>query len=135
MQNLLKHLSCLKKQLKIAETSQKKQQLAEGRANRMVVMNDLLSKLSGSKREVMAELLEGVRTEDLRKAFKKYATAVTSGAGTTSLSTKSSTVKPLAESKKEITGNKTTNLTESVESDNSDSESAEIIEMKRLAGL
>ena len=97
-------------------------------------MNELLSKLSGSQKDVMAELLEGVKTDNLRSQFKKYIPAVTSGAGSTALSRKTSTTKPLQESKKEITGNKENKLTESVDSDDA-SESAEIIEMKRLAGI
>lgn len=114
--------------------SEKKQKLAESKATRIVVMNELLSKLSGSQKDVMAELLEGVKTDNLRSQFKKYIPAVTSGAGSTALSRKTSTTKPLQESKKEITGNKENKLTESVDSDDA-SESAEIIEMKRLAGI
>jgi len=114
--------------------SQKKQKLAESKATRVVLMNELLSKLSGSNRDVMAELLEGVKTDNLRTQFKKYIPAVTSGAGSTALSRKTSITKPLHEGKKEITGNKTNKLTESVDSDDA-SDSAEIIEMKRLAGI
>lgn len=68
---------------KIAGESQKKQKLAEGRAERSIVMNELLSKLSGKQREVMAELLEGVRTTNLRSAFKKYIPAVINGTSNT----------------------------------------------------
>lgn len=117
----------------MVKNSEKKQRLAENKANRVVVTNELLSKLSGGQRDVMAELLEGVKTENLRKQFKKYIPAVTSGAGNTALSRKVSTTKPLQESKKEITGNRN-KLTESVDSDDA-SVTAEIIEMKRLAGI
>jgi len=120
---------------KMVKDSQKKQVLAESKATRIVVTNELLSKLSGSQKDVMAELLEGVKTENLRAQFRKYIPAVTSGAGATALSRKTSTVKPLQEGKKEITGNKENNkLTESVDSEDA-SDVAELIEMKRLAGM
>ena len=119
---------------KMVETSKKREQLAESKANRVVIMNELLSKLSGSQRDVMEELLEGVKTEKLREQFKKYIPAVTSGAGNTVLNRKTSGSKPLNETKTEITGNKQNKLTESVDS-NDASVTAEIIEMKRLAGI
>lgn len=119
----------------IAVESDKKQKLAENRANRVVLMNELLSKLSGSQKEVMAELLEGVKTNNLREAFRKYIPAVTSGSGTTALSRKTSEKKALQENRKEITGNRINKLNESVESDKERSDTAEIIKMKRLAGI
>lgn len=118
----------------MVKDSKKRQKLAENKANRVVIINELLGKLSGSNKEVMAELLEGVKTDKLRTQFKKYIPAVTSGAGSTALSRKTSTTKPLQESKKKITGNRVNKLTESVDSDDA-SESAEIIEIKRLAGI
>ena len=118
----------------LAETSHKKQLLAESKATRMAIMTELLNKLSGNQRDVMEELLEGVRTEKLHEQFKKYIPAVTSGTGNTVLSRKISKAKPLNESKTEITGNKQNKLTESVDS-NDASVTAEIIEMKRLAGI
>jgi len=119
---------------KLAKTSEKKQKLAEGKANRVVITNELLSKLSGSKREVMAELLEGVKTENLRTQFKKYIPAVTNGASSTVLNRQTAKAAPLTESKTEISGNKVNKLTESVDSEDA-SINAEIIEMKRLAGI
>jgi len=120
---------------KMVEDSNKKQKLAENKASRVVIMNELLSKLSGSQREVMGELLEGVKTDSLRAQFRKYIPSITSGSSNTALSRKSSIAKPLQESKKEITGNKLNKqLTESVDSDGA-GENAEIIEMKRLAGI
>lgn len=118
----------------MVKDSKKRQKLAENKANRVVIINELLGKLSGSNKEVMAELLEGVKTDKLRTQFKKYIPAVTSGAGSTALSRKTSTTKSLQESKKKITGNRVNKLTESVDSDDA-SESAEIIEIKRLAGI
>ena len=119
---------------KLAKSSEKKQVLAEGKATRIVMMNELLSKLSGSKREVMAELLEGVKTENLRTQFKKYIPAVTNGASSTVLNRQTAKAEPLTESKTEISGNKVNKLTESVDSDDA-AANAEIIEMKRLAGI
>lgn len=133
-QKLTKASELFEQAAKMVETSQKKQVLAEGKATRIVVMNELLSKLSGSQKDVMAELLEGVKTDKLREQFKKYIPAVTSGAGNTVLSRKTSETKPLKEGKTELTGNKGNKLTESVDSTDA-SMSAEIIEMKRLAGI
>lgn len=118
----------------LAKTSEKKQMLAENKANRVVITNELLSKLSGSKREVMAELLEGVKTENLRTQFKKYIPAVTNGASSTVLTRKTSEAKPLTERKTEISGNKVNKLTESVDSEDA-SINAEIIDLQRLAGI
>jgi hypothetical protein len=118
----------------MVKTSQKKQQLAENKANRITIMNELLGKLSGSHKDVMADLLEGVKTNKLHEQFKKYIPAVTSGSGSTALNRKVTVAKPLQESKTKFTGNKRNKLNESVESSDA-GQTAEIIEMKRLAGI
>lgn len=122
----------------IARKSQKRQMLAEGRAERAIVMNELLSKLSGSQREVMADLLEGVKTNNLRQAFKNYIPAVTNGSGNTVLTRKTASNKTLTENVKSVvTGNKTTKLTEGLEN-NKEAEAlatAEIVDLRRLAGI
>ncbi len=120
---------------KIAKSAEKRQKLAEGRAERTVVINELLSKLSGKQKDVMAELLEGIKTEKLREAFKKYIPAVTNGTGNTVL-TKRVKTETLSESKKVITGDKINKLTEAVEVEDVDANnSADIYDLKRLAGI
>ena len=121
----------------IAKSAEKRQRLAEGRAERTVVMNELLSKLSGKQKEVMAELLEGIKTKKLREAFRKYIPAVTNGTGNTILTRRVSN-DTLTESRKRVTGDKTNKLTETVEDVNKEAEkesSADIYDLKRLAGI
>lgn len=121
----------------IAAKSQKRQKLAEGRVERLSVMNELLSKLSGKQKDVMAELLEGVKTENLREAFKKYIPAVTSGSGNTVLTRRSGKTASavLSESKKAFTGDKESKIVESQEDETSGSGEAQIVDLKRLAGI
>jgi len=121
----------------IASNAHKRQVLAESRAERTVIMNELLSKLSGRQREVMAELLEGVKTKNLRESFKKYIPAVTNGSGNTVLSRRSNKDNTLNESKKVVTGDKENKLLEEAQAKEKAGEdtSAEILDMKRLAGI
>jgi len=121
----------------LAKGAQKRQLLAESQAERVGVMNDLLSKLSGKQKDIMAELLESVKTEKLRSAFRKYIPAVTSGSGNTALS-RVSGKSTLRENKKVLTGNKENKLLENAKAEveaEGDDTAAEIIELKRLAGV
>ena len=120
---------------RLARESEKKIKLAEARAERATVMNDLLGKLSGKQRDVMAELLEGVKTQNLRESFKKYIPAVTNGNGSTVLGRKTTGGKTLVEgSRKVVTGDKTNKLMESDRA-NEASHEGDIIELKKLAGI
>jgi hypothetical protein len=95
--------------------------LAE-RQERLAVMGELLGPLSGEKREVMSELLESVQTDKLRSAFNKYIPAVMNGQAAAPSN------RVLSEGK-EITGNK------QERSFGSDQKTAEIVDIRRLAGL
>ena len=90
-------------------------------AQREKKMAELLSPLSGDKREVMTELLESVKTEKLDAAFDKYLPSVMDGGKPAK--------KALTEGK-EITGNKESKATASGEN-----KTAEIFDIRRLAGL
>jgi hypothetical protein len=125
----------LEKAHSIATESHKKQKLAEGRAERAVLMNELLSKLSGGQREVMAELLEGVPTMKLRESFKKYIPAVTNGTSNTAITRRGSKNVPLQENKRAITGDKQNKLIEEAQTANDAESGADIVEMRRLAGI
>lgn len=121
---------------KIAKDAEKRTKLAESRALRTSTMNELLGKLNGKQREVMAELLEGVKTENLRESFKKYIPAVTNGNGSTLLSRRTSATTQLNEgNRKVVTGDKTNKLTESVKSEEDEANNAEILNLQRLAGI
>jgi len=86
-------------------------------------LNDLLSPLSKEKAAVMSTLLESVPTDKLDAAFKKYLNPVMEG---TASSQPTATKQVIAESRTEVTGDRTVKA---------DQSSNNIVEMKRLAGL
>jgi len=91
-------------------------------AQRKEVMSELLNPLTGDKREVMNSLLESVQTEKLRTAFDKYLPAVMNG--------QSTPAKKVLSEGKEITGDK-----QAPQSSESQEKTAEIFDIRRLAGL
>jgi hypothetical protein len=110
---------------KLVESKEAQLRIAKDLAERKEVMGELLGPLSGEKRTVMRELLESVQTGKLHSAYEKYLPAVLDNA-----SSKRKTA--LVESKQEsteITGNKQAQQT------NSEEKTAEIFDIRRLAGL
>jgi len=89
--------------------------------NRKEVMSELMSPLSKDKQEVMSQLLESVKTDKLHAAFDKYIDAVMDG--------KVQEKKALTEGK-EVTGDKT-----QAQFGGSEQKTAEIFDIRRLAGL
>jgi hypothetical protein len=89
-------------------------------SKRTEVMGELLGPLGGDKKSVMGELLESVQTEKLYAAFDKYLPAVMNG-GTP--------VKKALTEAKEITGNK------QAQTFSSEEKTADIYDIRRLAGL
>jgi len=89
-------------------------------AQRKEVMNELLNPLNGDKKQVTKELLESVQTDKLRSAFDKYLPAVMDGGVPAR--------KALVEAK-EVTGDK------QAQNNGSDEKTAEIFDIRRLAGL
>lgn len=89
-------------------------------SKRKEALGELLGPLSGEKRSVMGELLESVQTDKLHNAFDKYLPAVMNG--------NTPSKKALTEGK-EITGNK------QAQQFSGEEKSAEIIDIRRLAGL
>ena len=85
-------------------------------------LDGLLKTLNKEKAEVMNSLLESVQTEKLQTAYDKYLPAVLNN-----VSVKQSEKTVLAESRTEVTGDKSAK--NDVESDNN------VIEIRRLAGL
>lgn len=63
-----------------ADRLKAKQQLAEEKTRREQVMEQVLRRLSGTKKAQMKELLEGVETKNLRKAYRKYLPTITESA-------------------------------------------------------
>jgi pheromone shutdown protein TraB len=91
-------------------------------------MEELLSTLNEEKATVMKDLLESVQTPRLKAAFDKYLPAVLNNITEKKVSpAKGKAV--LAESVKEVTGDKT--AVKQVEVD----ERNNVIELRRLAGL
>ena len=91
---------------------------------REATLNKLLKPLNKEKQTVMVQLLENVQTEKLNSAFEKYLPAVLNN------STPTAAQKPamLAESRMEVTGDKTAKV-------NVEHEYNNVVEIKRLAGL
>jgi len=109
-----------KKEAMIAEAEKKAASIKEANL-RKATLDELLSPLAKEKRELMGNLLESVQTDKLSAAYKKYLPTVLN-------ESVKSTSQTLTESQKtEITGNKAS--TQISESD------AEIINLKKLAGI
>jgi hypothetical protein len=108
---------------KQALVESKEQEVARAKAiaERKEVMSELLNPLNKDQKEIMSELLESVQTVKLRSSFDKYLPAVLSGSTPEKK-------KALVEAK-EITGNKESNSISSATSQ------AEVIDIRRLAGI
>ena len=134
--NLRKQLE--KKQHEVMEAQakiQEKDTLVESRnreiriikesQERNETINELLKPLNKEKQTVMSQLLESVQTDKLKFAFEKYLPAVLNN-GSPAKVDQGRTM--LAESRVEVTGDKTAKLI-------ADSNDNNVIEIKRLAGL
>jgi hypothetical protein len=124
-------------QKQLNEQALRKVALSEERATRVKTLNELLRPLNREKREVMENLLETVKTSVLKEAFQKYLPAVLNE---TVKDTKGRRVlteaAPLQEKRTiAVTGNRPTRLAESARSEETQDQSAEIIELRRLAGI
>jgi hypothetical protein len=105
----------------VIESKEKQIRVLNERRERESVMNELLSPLNRDKKSVMKNLLESVRTTNLRTAFEKYLPAVLNEDHKV---TGRKTV--ITEGKTEVTGNKTAKNVD---------DKTNIIDIKRLAGL
>jgi DNA repair exonuclease SbcCD ATPase subunit len=108
------------KEALIEAADKKAARIAES-ATRKAKMDELLSPLAKDKRELMENLLESVATSKLQTAFNKYIPTVLNE------SVKAPTQTITESQKTEITGNKAS--TQATESD------ADIINLKKLAGI
>jgi len=111
-----------------AETAQK---VLEDRMDRKEVMEGLLAPLGKEKRDVMVDLLETVKTTNLKSAFKKYLPAVLNEKVSTT-----ETKQSLNEGKvTEHTGDRGEELMVSSTQESQGSDANNIIQLKKLAGL
>jgi predicted DNA-binding protein len=108
----------------LVESKDREIKIIKESQEREATLNKLLKPLNKEKQTVMVQLLENVQTEKLNSAFEKYLPAVLNN------SSAPSAPKPvmLAESRTEVTGDKTAKV--NVESDYNN-----VVEIKRLAGL
>ena len=98
--------------------------IAKDLTDRKAVMNEMMAPLSKDHTEIMGALLESVKTDKLRDAFNKYLPNVLKE--DTKVSIKQNKAK-LTENTKVVTGDKAKRQSETG--------SAEIINLKKLAGI
>jgi len=102
----------------LVESKESEINRAKDEANRVKVMNELLTPLGKDKKEIMSELLESVETAKLNTAFEKYLPAV--------MAQKTTEKKAIINEGTEVTGNKTEVKVET---------NSNLIDIRRLAGL
>jgi len=138
-EQLEKSAKKLDEQAKLVESMERRVKLSEERAARERTLNELLSPLSKDKRAVMGELLESVKTDSLKTAFQKYLPTILTegerGSATKGRQLLSETPVTTKRSVSEVTGDRNNRLTEAARTEEQHDESAEIVELRRLAGL
>jgi len=103
-----------------------KLRIAEDRYSRKEKLNELMAPLGKEKKEIMSDLLESVKTENLEKQFDKYLPSVLDGETPRVKTTLSESVIS------EHTGNK---ATVTAEADDSSDDVVELDVIRKLAGL
>jgi DNA-binding protein YbaB len=125
MQNLLKEAEdkLNEKDVMIAE-GKKAVKVMEESTERKEILDELMAPLAKDKREIMSDLLEGVQTDRLQRQFKKYLPSVIKEDAKPTKNIVNETQKT------EFTGNKA-----SSDTTNSGGTQAEIINLRKLAGI
>lgn len=136
-----KRINALTKEIaennKAIEASNRKIRMVEDRAERTKVLADLLAPLPKDQKVVMSNLLESVKTDKLNETFKKYLPSVLGSERVEKRAERA----PLVENKinissnKTITGDRINKLTETIEKEKKGDNQADILELKKLAGL
>ncbi len=119
------------------QASARRAKLAEERAARVQIKNELLSPLSKEKRNVMEELLDTVKTANLKEAFQKYLPTVLNEGTRTANQGRRVLSETAAEPKKTVavTGNRVNPLAESARAEEVPAKTDEVAELRRLAGI
>jgi hypothetical protein len=104
----------------IVESKEREIRIQKDLMERKQVMAELISPLSGERREVMQDLLESVQTTKLRSAFDKYLPAVMEGAKTVAPK------KAMLSESTEVTGNRESKPVVGLDN---------ILDIRKLAGL
>lgn len=107
----------------VVESKNRELRIIKESSTRRDTMSDLLKTLNREKATVMTELLENVQTDRLKSAFEKYLPAVLNNSVS-----KQSAKTSLTESRVEVTGDKTANTNNQINTTN-------VVDLKRLAGL
>ena len=109
---------------KLVESKDAEIKSAHDSAKRKEIISELTAPLSNDQKEIMLDLLESVKTENIQKQFDKYLPSVIDG------NTPAKRKATLTEAK-EVTGNKETNVSSASDSATSDN----VVDIRRLAGL
>ena len=109
----------------LVESKDREIKIIKESQERKATLNELLKPLNKEKQSVMTQLLENVQTEKLTSAFEKYLPAVLNNSVQ---ATKAEKPAMLAESRVEVTGDKTAKASAEPDYNN-------VVEIKRLAGL
>jgi hypothetical protein len=120
-QQLEEATKIVEKSQQLVESKEKEIRIIKESNQRTATMEELLAPLNEEKQEVMRNLLESVQTSRLKGAFEKYLPAVLNDAS-------SKNRKVIAESVREVTGDKTVKAAKEEDRSN-------VIDIKRLAGL
>jgi len=110
---------------KLVESKDREIRVIKESSDRKEVMNGLLGTLNKDKAAVMRDLLESVQTEKLKTAFDKYLPAVLASGP----AKEKTAPAVLAESRVEVTGDKSAKVAAPTTVDNN------VVELRRLAGL
>jgi hypothetical protein len=116
----------------------RKAKLAEERAARVQIKNDLLAPLSKEKRNVMESLLDTVKTDKMKEAFQKYLPTVLNEGMRNANQGRRALSETAAEPKKTVavTGNRVNPLAESARAEEvSGLSNEDRAELRRLAGI
>jgi hypothetical protein len=108
---------------KLIESKEKEIKIIQETNARTKKIDKLVSTLNKDKASTMRELLESVQTHRLNGAFEKYLPAVLNNGSVKKAK------QPLKESRKEVTGNKTT------AKQTNEVGTGDVVDIKRLAGL
>jgi hypothetical protein len=108
----------------LVESKEREVRVITESVSRKEMMSELLKPLNKEKADVMSSLLESVQTAKLQAAYDKYLPAVLNNA-----SVKPTEKKVIAESRVEVTGDKSAKANVTTETNNN------VVELKRLAGL
>ncbi len=130
----------LDEKAQLVETMERRVKLSEEQALRARTLNELLSPLPTDKRVVMGQLLEGVKTPSLKVAFNRYLPTILSenDRGSSSKGRQVLSENPVIAKRPtstEVTGDRTTRLTETARAENAVENVEEILELRRLAGI